>query len=183
MRFPILFVGLAAMLLSFLAGINTILFIAVAAIFILIFVALFLLKEKRLHFIIAVFLLLLLVTSILVNISAIKRINCYKEENAKITAVITEAPIYNGMNYSYVAKIKAIDSKRINFTKIRINSEEDSFEVGDTVEAQVTFFEYDNKEGFYAENIYMGSDLKRIISVKQNNLSKRALENKLMQNA
>jgi competence protein ComEC len=72
------------------------------------------------------------------------------------------------MNYSYVAKIKAIDSKRINFTKIRINSEEESFEVGDTVEAQVTFFEYDNKEGFYAENIYMGSDLKRIISVKQN---------------
>ena len=156
------------MLLSFLAGINTILFMAVVAIFIIILVVLFFLKEGRLHFIIAAFLLFLFTISAMVNLSAAKKIDYYKDKTEKITAVITKAPTFNGTTYSYEAKLKTIDNNKIRFTKIRINSYKNEFEAGDEIEAKVDFFDFENKNSIYAENIYMGSSLKAVIRIKSN---------------
>lgn len=156
------------MLLSFIAGINTILFMAVAAIFIIILVVLFFLKEGRLHFIIAAFLLFLFTISAVINLSAAKNIDYYKDKTEKITAVITKAPTFNGTTYSYEAKLKTVDNNKIRFTKIRINSYKNEFEAGDEIEAKVDFFDFENKNSFYAENIYMGSALKAVIRIKSN---------------
>ena len=140
---------------------------AVAALAIItVFIILFFLKGKRLHFIFAALLLFTLIIATLVNMSVANRLSYLDGKNERITAVITQPTTEHGTGYSYTARLETVGESRVNLANIKVNMYEDALKPGDLITARVDLYEHDNKNSFYADNIYIHCNVEKIISVE-----------------
>ena len=166
MSAPMLFAGASAFFLSFIAAQSIALYIILSVAVISVYVYLYFVKQKRLHFVFAAFLLFIITVSTIVNAFAVQKLKAYDGETCDITAVIKTEPTNYGIGYSYTAELERIEDKKLELANINLNAFDNSLCPGDRVIATVSLYEHQNKESFYAENIFIHGEVEEITQIQ-----------------